>query len=489
MVGALAVARLCESLGTPFTLGGIAWERLPIDPHPGPRPVAQIQDGRPLGEAAVLAGPRTATPEGVAFSEARMAAHLGTETLLVDVTGGTVGAAAGIAAAVEELGCDLLVCVDVGGDVLARGDEPGLASPLCDAVMVAAALRLAPRIRPLLAVIGPGCDGELTADEVLARVAELARAGAWLGTWGLTPEIAAELEAAAHRGADRGKPSGRPLRPRGGGRPPASAADAGSVELGPVGALTFVFDPVAAPSEALPLAHAVAEAASIEEGRAALAARGVHTELDYERSRAPRAASRRVEPAHVPRGARNLRSSPGRRGGRSGLNNPQLPETRPFAAGGRLTSTGDGVDRDGVAELRRSARGRGQRLRAAHPRRARGPAPAPRGALRRGAGRDHRDRAPNPGLARRGAPLPPRRSPGGGVGGAPLPGRLGDGQRAARPERRIPRPPGRRRGLARRAARHRRAPVRADRGRPPTTTACRRPGDRGASFATCAGPG
>ena len=88
-------------------------------------------------------GRETATPEGVAFSEARMAAHLGAETVLVDVTGGAAGAAAGIAAAVAELGCDLLICVDVGGDVLAHGDEPGLASPLCDAVMIAAALRVA----------------------------------------------------------------------------------------------------------------------------------------------------------------------------------------------------------------------------------------------------------------------------------------------------------------------------------------------------------
>ena len=52
--------------------------------------------------------------------------------------------------------------VDVGGDVLARGDEQGLASPLCDAVMVAGALRVAGRVKSLLAVIGPGCDGELT---------------------------------------------------------------------------------------------------------------------------------------------------------------------------------------------------------------------------------------------------------------------------------------------------------------------------------------
>ena len=285
MVGALAVARLCDSLGTPFVLGGVAWERLPIDPHPGPRPLAQIHGGRPLGEAAVLAGPETATPEGVAFSEARMAAHLGAETVLFDVAGGTAGAAAGIAGAVTELGCDLLVCVDVGGDVLAHGDEPGLASPLCDAVMVAAALNVAGRVKPLLAVIGPGCDGELTIGEVLARVAELARGGAWLGTWGLAPETAAELDAAAGLvpteaslqvvRCARGEVGHALIR---GGRR--------SVELGPVGALTFVFDPLAAPPDALPLARAVAKAGSIEQGRAALAARGVKTELDYERDRA-----------------------------------------------------------------------------------------------------------------------------------------------------------------------------------------------------------
>jgi hypothetical protein len=285
VVGALAVARLCESLGTPFVLGGVAWERIPIDPHPGPRPLPEIRGGRPLGGAAVLAGPATGTPEGVAFSESRMAAHLGAETVLVDVSGGTAGAAAGIATAVAELECDLLVCVDVGGDVLAHGDEPGLASPLCDAVMVAAALCVADRVRPLLAVIGPGCDGELAVAEVLERVAEMARAGAWLGTWGMPPRIAAELEVAATRvpteaslqvvRCARGEVGDGYIR-RGRRR----------AELGPVGALTFVFDPLAAPPDALPLAHAVAGAASIEEGRAALAARGIHTELDYERTRA-----------------------------------------------------------------------------------------------------------------------------------------------------------------------------------------------------------
>ena len=284
VVGALAVARLCEALGTPFVLGGVAWERIAIDPRPGPRPLAEIRDARPLGDAAAFAGPDTATAQGVPFAEAGMAAHLGTETVLIDVSRGAPGAAVGITAALDELACDLLICVDVGGDVLARGGEPGLASPLCDAVMVAAALEVAARVKPVLGVIGPGCDGELTPAEVLGRVAELARAGAGMGAWGVTPQTADELEAATSRvpteaslqvvRCARGEVGDAYIR---GGRR--------RVELGAVGALAFFFDLLAA-EKALPLARAVAGAGSIGAASDALAAEGVRTELEYERSRA-----------------------------------------------------------------------------------------------------------------------------------------------------------------------------------------------------------
>src|SRR3954451_8707416 len=101
VVGALAVARLCESLGTPFALGGVAWERFAIDPRPGPRATTEIRGGEALGEDAVLAGPGTVTVDGVPFAEAGVAAHLGTGAALIDVTGGPVGAARGIAGAME----------------------------------------------------------------------------------------------------------------------------------------------------------------------------------------------------------------------------------------------------------------------------------------------------------------------------------------------------------------------------------------------------
>ena len=284
VVGALAIARLCESLGTRSVLGGVAWERFAVDPRPGPRPVEEIRGGERLDGGAVHADSGTSTEDGIAFAEAGVARHLGARTVLIDVTRGATGAARGIATAMDELHCDLLLGMDVGGDVLGRGDEEGLASPLCDAVMVAAMLDAARTKSTVLGVIGAGCDGELTQAQVLDRVAALARAGAWIGTWSISTAIGRELERIAERvpteaslqvaRCARGETGVVPIR---GGRR--------QVELGPVGALAFFFDPIAAIDE-LPLARAVAGSESIEDARGALSELDVRTELDYERARA-----------------------------------------------------------------------------------------------------------------------------------------------------------------------------------------------------------
>jgi hypothetical protein len=297
VVGALGVTKLLGELGTDWQLGGVAWERSPIDPRPGPRSLEEIRDGRPCGSAAVLTEGGTTSLDGVEFSESKMATHLGRPVLLLDITRGPAALATGIAEAAEELGCDAIVLLDVGGDVLAHGGEPGLASPLCDAIVLSAGLFLARgaarseaspegwRGAVLAAVYGPGCDGELTPGEVLERITELQGADALLGAWGLTPEACDLVEAAARsvpteaslmaircaRG-ERG-----PVEIRGGRR---------KVELTPLGALTFFFDPAAAANSAIPLATAVSPAASLEEAHDALMGMGVRTELDLERARA-----------------------------------------------------------------------------------------------------------------------------------------------------------------------------------------------------------
>ena len=296
VVGALGVSTLLEELGTDWIVGGVAWERSPIDPRPGPRSLEEIRDGRPCGSAAVLTEGGTTSIDGVEFSESRMASHLGRPVLLVDITRGPAALARGLGEAASELGCDAVVLLDVGGDVLAHGGEPGLASPLCDAIVLAAGTilgRSAARADAgegwsgdlIAAVYGPGCDGELSHDEVLERITELDAAGALLGTWGLTPEACDLVEEAARTvpteasmmavRCARGERGTVPIR---GGRR--------SVELTSMGALTFFFDPLVAAGSAVPLATAVAPAGSLEEAHEALMGMGVRTELDLERARA-----------------------------------------------------------------------------------------------------------------------------------------------------------------------------------------------------------
>ena len=200
VVGALATAEACRLYaGARPVVGGVTWERRPIDPLPGPRRAEEIADAEELGPGVLSATPATRVrASGVRFAEARMAEFLGEDTVLVDVWHGPPTLARGLAQAVERLDCDLLVLLDVGGDALAHGHEPGLASPLCDAVMLAAGALVAREAGvPVLAgVFGIGCDGELTPAEVLERLAEVARAGGLAGARGLTAPVVERLEAA-----------------------------------------------------------------------------------------------------------------------------------------------------------------------------------------------------------------------------------------------------------------------------------------------------
>lgn len=283
VVGALASARMCEQFGVETVLGGVAWERLPIDPHPGPRSVDEIVDARPLDERVVFAGPDTRTVDGAVFAESRMASYLGRDTLLVDVLGGPGAVAASLAQGAEVLGADLVLGVDVGGDVLGEGSEPGLASPLCDAVMLAAMADLNQRgIKSLGAVFGPCCDGELTIDELLGRLAVMAAVGSLVGAVGMSPEVVDELEQVVRLIPTEA--SAQAIRcARGESGVTTIRRGRREVVLSPVGALTFYFDPPGAVARAAPLARAVADAKSLEEANDLLHDLGVRTELDFER--------------------------------------------------------------------------------------------------------------------------------------------------------------------------------------------------------------
>ena len=284
VVGAFATAEACRLRGAEPVVGGVTWERRPIDPRPGPRSESEIERARRLGVGVLAASAGTRVREsGVIFAESRMAELLGEETVLVDATLGPAQLADGLAAAAASLGADLIVFVDVGGDALAHGDEPGLASPLCDAVLLATAAHLAEGAAPVLGgIFGIGCDGELTPAEVLARLAEVGAAGGLAGARGLTPAVAQRLEQAVK--AVPTEASAQALRCfRGEIGPSAIREGRRTVELSPAGALTFYFDPLAALRSAARLAAAVVDANDLDAANETLHGLGVQTELDYER--------------------------------------------------------------------------------------------------------------------------------------------------------------------------------------------------------------
>jgi len=99
VVGALATAEHARLAGAEAVVGGITWERRPIDPIPGPRRMEELTGHEPLSEAVALAGPETSGPDDLRFAESHMARHLGERTVLVDPNPGPARIAAGLAEA------------------------------------------------------------------------------------------------------------------------------------------------------------------------------------------------------------------------------------------------------------------------------------------------------------------------------------------------------------------------------------------------------
>ena len=290
MVGALAVAGLAAAHGTGTVVGGLTWERRPIDPLPGPRRLDELHDAEPLGPAVALAGPRTSGPGGFRFAEARVAELLGEPTVLVDPNPGPATVAAGLAIAARHFGCDVVVLLDVGGDVLAHGDERGLASPLADAVLLAAAPGLeAAGLRVIGAVFGAGCDGELTPAEVAERLREVEAAGGALGVVELDTATR-ELVAGAVETVPT-EASAMALRCAHGETGTAAIRDGRrSVELTAAGGAIAFFEPAVALATASRLAAAVQDAPDLLAADAVLTQMGIRTELRYERTAGDAAA-------------------------------------------------------------------------------------------------------------------------------------------------------------------------------------------------------
>ncbi|MBA0124335.1 DUF1152 domain-containing protein [Haloechinothrix sp. YIM 98757] len=148
-----------------------SWDRLMIDPTPGPRTRHDFTGLTELASGVMRVRPasRLTTP-GIS-TLVQLAEDLPLPLLLLDPVDGAIGIGEQVHAAAEYFDCDSLMLVDVGGDALARGDEPGLRSPIADFLALAACARTGLPLQ--LFVTGLGLDGELATSEMNNRLGEL----------------------------------------------------------------------------------------------------------------------------------------------------------------------------------------------------------------------------------------------------------------------------------------------------------------------------
>ena len=152
-----------------------AWDRLFIDPLPGPRGHENFEGlSQPAPDVNLISATTTVrSPAGSTLP--RLAGALGIELALLDPDQGCRGLIDQLQAAARWCGADRLTVVDVGGDVLARPRDRGLRSPLADlSTLVAVANTGLPSE---LVILGIGCDGELAPDLIKRRLTEVGASG------------------------------------------------------------------------------------------------------------------------------------------------------------------------------------------------------------------------------------------------------------------------------------------------------------------------
>lgn len=258
----------------PVAIATCAWERLIIDPVPGPRsPNGFVGLADHIGVSEILATSDTSPASRSMLP--RLVAECAARVFLLDMSGGVRGMASQLIASAQAVKADRIVVVDSGGDAIASGDELGLLSPLADAMAVASALTSG--LPTDLAVLGPGTDGEVVEGEVLSRLNEVgAKHVGHIGPEDVTslggvlrwhPTEASGIVAAAALG-ERPRVAMR----RGGSPFAVSDHTAGVWTVSPV-------------LERLPLAALVADTRGLDEAARLMADRATD-ELAYERAKA-----------------------------------------------------------------------------------------------------------------------------------------------------------------------------------------------------------
>ncbi|MFD8884235.1 DUF1152 domain-containing protein [Streptomyces erythrochromogenes] len=167
-LGTLIAARTLTAAPEAALIATYAWERPEVDPTHGPLGeehfTGLVRDAG--GAPAFSPATRARRPAGSTLPA--LARDLPARLLLLDPSRGLQALAGQIGAAAAASGGRIRI-VDIGGDILTHGDEPGLCSPFGDALTLAACHLTG--LPTTVHVAGPGLDGEIDERSLLGRLA------------------------------------------------------------------------------------------------------------------------------------------------------------------------------------------------------------------------------------------------------------------------------------------------------------------------------
>ncbi|BFI75098.1 DUF1152 domain-containing protein [Sulfurisphaera ohwakuensis] len=266
-------------------VGAVTWERYVEDPLPGPickedmKNIVMINDviTEVNQSSYAIRNGLAVIPQLVRFLKA-MKIDKGYS---ICIKYGPKSIAEGIADLASRLNTNFIIGVDAGGDVLAKGCEETLGSPLIDFLMLASLVELENMgFNVLLATIGAGSDGELEQEYILKRISEIARNEGLIDIKGIDKDMERDLEIILSN--VNTEASRIPLEAFKGlyGEIPIRNGTR-RVKVSPVSSIMFFLDPkkVAYTS---PLYDIVKNSSSLDDANRKLNEVGIYTEYNFE---------------------------------------------------------------------------------------------------------------------------------------------------------------------------------------------------------------
>ena len=195
ILATIPTANFLETLGINVILGAVIWERWVVDPEPGPIKMEELINKEEFEETIAFVNKDTYAIRGgrkIIPQVVNVAKTLNKKLIAIDISKGVRSIIRDIERFSRKNKIDLIIGIDGGGDVLAKGGEADLWSPVADQMMLAVLANITSD--SILGVFGIGTDGELSIHYLLRRLSEIAKLGGYIGLRGITKKDVAMIE-------------------------------------------------------------------------------------------------------------------------------------------------------------------------------------------------------------------------------------------------------------------------------------------------------